>query len=293
MRSEINYLRAYQQQSKKVLGALASDTQCSEILNQLRNGEQLEDISRKLETSTSTSNLEESSPSLHQPTARSTRKSSIVEDSYQQSPTHSQIESRIQIGQQALLGDETDSLDPLSHHGPKHHNESWTTVTSDGDLVEHLLALYFCWEYPIFATVSKEHFMEDFRKGYRRYCSSLLVNALLAVACRFSDRPSTRRDAEDGTTAGDAFFEEAWRIYRSENDHHKLTTVQALGMMSIREASCGRMSESGFLSAQSIRVAIEMGLHIRDDINEDDEDEDETEKAVRKATFWGAYSLNE
>lgn len=33
----------------------------------------------------------------------------------------------------------------------------WTTVTSDTELIEHFLALYFCWEYPIFASLSKEH----------------------------------------------------------------------------------------------------------------------------------------
>ncbi len=39
-------------------------------------------------------------------------------------------------------------------------------------------------------------------------------------------------------------------------DHH-----QALGIMSIREASCGRDSESWYYAGQSIRLAIEMGLH--------------------------------
>lgn len=305
MRSEIIQLRAYQQHSKRVLGALASNDQFSDILGELRSGVPLEDISRRLESSASTGNLDDSSSYVLQDMAQSTGINSInsggyypqsvVEDLYEQSPKKNKFESAIYHGQEVLLGDEFDYQDPLRHHGPKYHNEQWTTVTSDGDLVEHLLALYFCWEYPIFATVSKEHFMEDFRKGHRRYCSSLLVNALLAVACRFSDRPSTRSNADDGTTAGDAFFEEALKLYRAEDNHLSLTTIQALGMMSIREASCGRMDESSFLSAQSIRLAVEMGLHAIEPDNEDDENEDEAtiERAVRKATFWGAYSLNE
>ena len=186
-----------------------------------------------------------------------------------------------------LLGDQTDSQNLLRHHGPRHCNESWTAVTSDGALVEHLLALYFCWEYPIFATVSKEHFMEDYRKGSTRYCSSLLVNALLALACRFSDRSNIVYDSHDRTTAGDTFFAEALRLLYTKTDRHVLTTVQALGVMSIHEASCGRISESSFLSGQSIRLAVEMGLHLES--THDDVDGDDSEKSVYKAAFWGAY----
>jgi hypothetical protein len=61
--------------------------------------------------------------------------------------------------------------------------------------------------------------------------------------------------------------------------------------MSIREASCGRISESSFLSGQSIRLAVEMGLHLESTY--DDVDGDDSEKSVYKATFWGALSLNE
>lgn len=46
---------------------------------------------------------------------------------------------------------------------------TWTNITSETGLVRHLLALYFCWEYPIFGSLSKEHFLEDFEHGTRRY----------------------------------------------------------------------------------------------------------------------------
>jgi hypothetical protein len=302
MRSEIEHLREYQQQSKRILDALALNNQSKDILDQLQKGEGLESISKKLGTSASSSvydslpysasqhgmnytqNVTNPSSTYHSPSA--------IDDWYDILPAPESVESARYLGQQVILGDELDSEHPPTHHGPKHHNQSWTAVTSDGALVEHLLALYFCWEYPIFAIVSKEHFTEDFRKGIRRYCSSMLVNALLALACRFSDRPSTRRNLDDGTTSGDTFFEEAMRLFRAEDDHHNLTKIQALGVMSIREASCGRISESGFLSTQSICLAIEMGLHL-DATDNFDEEDDDTEKAVREATFWGAMSLNE
>ncbi|GJN81715.1 nitrogen assimilation transcription factor nirA [Purpureocillium lilacinum] len=164
--------------------------------------------------------------------------------------------------------------------------ETWTSITNDINLVHHLLALYFCWEYPTFASLSKEHFLRDFRDARHRYCSPILVNALLALGCRFSRQPMTRANPNDPYSSGDHFFKESQRLFYQETDHHSLTTIQALGIMSIREASCGRDSESWYYAGQSIRLAIEMGLHrIHDEGDED-------ELAVQSATFWGAFALD-
>ncbi|KAL2758317.1 hypothetical protein ACRALDRAFT_1061517 [Sodiomyces alcalophilus JCM 7366] len=165
---------------------------------------------------------------------------------------------------------------------------TWTSITTDAFLVQHLLALYFCWEYPAFASLSKEHFLQDFQEGRPRFCSSMLVNALLALGCRFSTKPSTRTDPNDPYTSGDPFFKECQNLLYLEEDHHSLTTIQALGIMSIREASCGRDAESWHYAGQSIRLAIEMGLHQV----QTDGTADEDELAVRAATFWGAFALD-
>ncbi|KAH8594022.1 fungal-specific transcription factor domain-containing protein [Bisporella sp. PMI_857] len=189
-------------------------------------------------------------------------------------------------GQTNILGDGFAAgkrLEPIK--------EIWTDVTNDERLVEHLMALYFCWEYPTFASLSKEHFLDDFRSGNPKHCSSLLVNTVLAIGCRFSSQPATRTVAFDSMTSGDHFFAEAKRLLAQQQDKHILTTVQALGLMSIREASIGRTSEATFYSGQSIRLAIEMGLHLE---HQSGGGELETyEHAVRSATFWGAFSLDQ
>ncbi|KAM0211849.1 hypothetical protein ACHAPQ_006046 [Fusarium lateritium] len=177
-------------------------------------------------------------------------------------------------------------LSPLNEPELRKPASTWTTITSDSSLVQHLLALYFCWEYPTFASLSKEHFLRDFQGARNRYCSPILVNALLALGCRFSTQPMSRANPNDPYTSGDHFFKEALRLFAQETDHHTLTTIQALGIMSIREASCGRDSESWYYAGQSIRLAIEMGLHrIMDEGDED-------ELAVQAATFWGAFALD-
>ncbi|KAJ0131912.1 hypothetical protein HZ326_25000 [Fusarium oxysporum f. sp. albedinis] len=177
-------------------------------------------------------------------------------------------------------------LPPLNEPELRPPSSSWTTVTNDINLIQHLLALYFCWEYPTFASLSKEHFLQDLQEGRHRYCSPILMNALLALGCRFSTQPMSRANPNDPYTSGDHFFKEALRLFGQETDHHSLTTIQALVIMSIREASCGRDSESWYYAGQSIRLAIEMGLHRR--MGEGDEDE----LAVRSATFWGAFALD-
>jgi hypothetical protein len=151
-------------------------------------------------------------------------------------------------------GDHSDhkSLGPLS----------WTNITSDRQLVDHLMALYFCWEYPTFTSHSKEHFLEAYKTGDRNYYSELLVNAIQAMGCRFFSQAGAQADPNDGNTAGDHFFAEAERLLFEEKDHRSLTTIQALGLMAIREASSGHSSQSIFFSGQSMRLAIEMGLHL-------------------------------
>ena len=167
--------------------------------------------------------------------------------------------------------------------------QSWTNVTSDTQLIEHLLTLYFCWEYPTFASLSKEHFFMDFRSGRQRYCSSLLVNALLSLGCRFSDLPQAQGSPGNSGTAGDQYFEECERLLAGE-EGLSLPTVQALGLMALREASCGRDSVSLHYSRRSMDMAIELKLH-EDCVHLFGKGLSPMEREVRSATFWGCFNL--
>src|SRR4051812_7278597 len=113
----------------------------------------------------------------------------------------------------------------------------WTAVTTDAALIDHLLSLYFCWEYPIFASLSRQHFLTDFQSGRRRYCSPLLINTILAVGYQLST--DSRRNSYR-TVSGNDFATEAERLLVFEQAIPSLTTVQALGILSILEASQGR-----------------------------------------------------
>jgi len=178
---------------------------------------------------------------------------------------------------------------------------SWTNVTDDPHLVVHLLNMYFTWHYTYFTTLSKTLFYRDFLLGKpppntRRkthYCTSLLVNAILALGCHFTSHPGAREDPKDSATAGDHFSKEAKRLIK-ENDEHerpRLTNIQAFALMSVREAGCGREAKGWVYSGMAFRMACDMGLNLNTGqlttnkhVNGDDAEED-----VRRITFWGCY----
>lgn len=178
---------------------------------------------------------------------------------------------------------------------------SWSTVTDDADLVTHLLNMYFTWHYTYFTTLSKKLFYEDFYRGkqpanIRRkhvYCTPLLVNAILALGCHFTSHSGAREDPDDSATAGDHFFREAKRLIMENDEHEKpaLPTVQALALMSVREAGCGREAKGWVYSGMSFRMACDMGLNLNSSQLTSNRfvSGDELEEDARRITFWGCF----
>ncbi|CZT45451.1 probable pathway-specific regulatory protein nit-4 [Rhynchosporium secalis] len=176
---------------------------------------------------------------------------------------------------------------------------SWSAVTTDTELIVHLINMYFTWHYGFFTTLSKSLFYRDFLLGKPRgapkrtvYCSSLLVNAMLALGCHFTSSPKACTDPSDPSTKGDAFFAEAKRLI-VENDEYekpKLTTIQALCLMSVREAGCGREAKGWVYSGMSFRMAQDMGLNLDSGgMTNNRETMDEKEIDARRITFWGCF----
>lgn len=59
----------------------------------------------------------------------------------------------------------------------------WTSVTSDDQLLRRLLNAYLYYQHPWTAAFHMDYFLKDMASGRSRFCSSLLVNAVLAAAC--------------------------------------------------------------------------------------------------------------
>ncbi|KAM3500730.1 hypothetical protein MY10362_006151 [Beauveria mimosiformis] len=182
------------------------------------------------------------------------------------------------------------SMDPIT---------SWTDVTSDAVLITHLLNLYFTYHYPYFTTLSRHLFWRDFAKGRgaigqsSSHCSSLLVNAMLALGCHFTDVPGAYGDGSDTRTKGHHFFAEAKRLIMEgdEFERPRLVTVQALALMSVREAGCAREATGWVYSGMSFRMAQDIGLNLEVSSNDKKVMTDE-EIDARRITFWGCFNFD-
>ncbi|EHA54684.1 hypothetical protein MCOR27_011777 [Pyricularia oryzae] len=181
-----------------------------------------------------------------------------------------------------------DTMDPLT---------TWTRVTTDTHLIIHLLNMYFNWHYPYFTAMSKKLFYRDLLEGKPRspptrttYCSSLLVNAILALACHFTNVPGAYALPGDSGTKGDHFFAEAKRLIveNGEYEQPRLTTVQALAIMSVIEAGNGREAKGWVYSGMSFRMAQDIGLNL-DPGSMAASGLDEEEIDARRVTYWGCF----
>jgi hypothetical protein len=206
-------------------------------------------------------------------------------------------------GTSNLLYDDSKLLTPhstASIHAMPHYIRqddavrSWTAITSDVELIIHLLNLYFTWHYSYFTILSKYMFFPDFfrgrpthgSRGYE-YCTPLLVNAMLAIGCHFTSWPAARANPLDSATAGDHFFKEAKRLFleNEEYENPRLATIQALAIMSLREAGCARETKGWLYSGMSFRMAYDMGLNVRSE----NSNLGEHEVDARRITFWGCF----
>ncbi|KAI1840026.1 hypothetical protein JX266_013759 [Neoarthrinium moseri] len=95
--------------------------------------------------------------------------------------------------------------------------------------------------------------------------------------------PNTWANENVQSTSGNHFFEETLRLFYRETIHHTLTAIQALGIMSLRDATADGTRKFGITLAR-VRTAIEMGLHQLCD------DGDEDEIATQGATFCASPS---
>ncbi len=186
---------------------------------------------------------------------------------------------------------------------------SWTNVTTDTPLIIHLMNMYFNWHYTYFTTLSKTLFYRDYLRGRPQvppkrtvYCTSLLVNAMLSLGCHFTGIRGAFAVPGDSRTKGDHFFAEAKRLIVDNDEYAKprLATVQALALMSVREAGCARESKGWVYSGMSFRMAQDIGLNYEAgsgsrpsggfaDGDTRHHQLSDAEIDARRITFWGCF----
>jgi hypothetical protein len=169
-------------------------------------------------------------------------------------------------------------------------SQTWTSVTDDQEFIDHLISIYFTWQHSFFQNFPEKLFREDMAAGRTRYCSKVLVNAVCAAGSLLSPRPEARRDPNDASTADIGFFDEAIRLLR-ETQVSSIPTVAALFLLCHVECYRGHLGLVWNFCGQSVRMALDLNLHLRSDKTPSDDLSSETkiEERARMHAFWGCF----
>jgi hypothetical protein len=137
LKADIERLLLDQKYSKYILGSLASGFDQESVLQQLQNGERLENIYEGLVARRSSLDF------IASDGRKSIGLSAGSSESDGQSHAHSNSPRRVEdsLEFRSSVADEEMSDSNIYADKP------WTTITQDSALVKHLVSLYFCWEY--------------------------------------------------------------------------------------------------------------------------------------------------
>ncbi|KAF7131117.1 hypothetical protein CNMCM5793_004104 [Aspergillus hiratsukae] len=136
----------------------------------------------------------------------------------------------------------------------------WTTITDSDRLVSHLLSLYFTWDHPCYIWFDQNLFLADMIAGQSRFCSPLLVNAVLAHACLYSYSLRKPWDRFKEMDMCIRFLSEARQLWIS-HPQPTLTSIQALVIMNLTYNCLGKDKVGWSCLAAAIHMANELKLY--------------------------------
>ncbi|KAK1452446.1 hypothetical protein CMEL01_16762 [Colletotrichum melonis] len=115
----------------------------------------------------------------------------------------------------------------------------WTSVCDDNSLMRDLLKAWFRCEFQFSAAFQKDLFLGDLAAQKQDFCSSLLVNIVLAYACICYPPFSNRAEYWNPNTFVYRFLAEAKRLWELQASEPRITTVQAGILFSVFHNLCG------------------------------------------------------
>lgn len=205
---QIKELRTKDHLTDQILQALSTDEKVPDILERLKNGETYENIVEWLGRSP-------------------------IEDLETLSP-HESHHSIYETSDHEMTGISTITA-------------KWTTVTSDTAVLDHLFQLYFAWVHPVHTLFDEGHFVDCYKRQLDDYCSSVLVNAICAMACHL--HPTVEGEDIDFEHLGTAFSEAVNRDIDPADKH--ITMIQAFAVMFLVDCARGK----GLRASTYLRVA--------------------------------------
>ncbi|RUS15617.1 fungal-specific transcription factor domain-containing protein, partial [Endogone sp. FLAS-F59071] len=127
------------------------------------------------------------------------------------------------------------------------------------DLSDQLIELYFEYHQPILPVFeNKMKFMKALEENR---CSHFALNALYAVASRFSKDPRVRLEPGNPETAGNIFFERAKHLLKDDNASSSISTIQGLILMAVHQNDLFRPTRACKYAGMAFFMAQNLGLY--------------------------------
>ncbi|CAH0054486.1 unnamed protein product [Clonostachys solani] len=163
----------------------------------------------------------------------------------------------------------------------------------DDKLISHLINLYFTWQNPSLHVVDRAAFeaarekrlTEQIENGFY---SKFLVNAICAVGAAFE----RVKHPELPTPLAGFFAKRAKSLLDFELDNPRLSTVQALAILSIHEGAETHDTRGWLYSGMATRLAFDLGLHVDPTPYVSSGKMASEEARVRSVTFWGTFATD-
>ena len=161
------------------------------------------------------------------------------------------------------------------------------------ELRDHLLGLYWRWQNSWQYMVPQYLFLHDLHVAKSsRFCTPLLLSAILALASRYSDRLEVRTDVNDPNTAGLMYFTAAQTMLHHELEAPKTSTTQATVLIGLYITAADKESTGWLYAGQASRMAFNLGLHldcskyVRQGLISPED------AFARNVTWWGVYVVD-
>ncbi|KAK7419601.1 hypothetical protein QQX98_003192 [Neonectria punicea] len=156
------------------------------------------------------------------------------------------------------------------------------------ELDEHLINLYFEWEQPWNQVVNERLFRHSRQNG-GRFFSPLLLNSILGLGSRYSDRIEVRTDPDDPNTAGRMFLETAEVLLHFDLKWPSITTIQSLAVMAMLYVAVGSDAAGWLHHGMAIRLALDMGLNLDSTVLGGSTRLSAEEVGLRHQIYWSLY----
>ncbi|KNC98880.1 uncharacterized protein SPPG_09320 [Spizellomyces punctatus DAOM BR117] len=172
--------------------------------------------------------------------------------------------------------------------GPTAQQQSTGYVPPDA--TNDLLELYFHYIGPIMPLIHKRTFYQNIANQ-----SPLMLNAMYALAARFSTHPAIRTNPDAFYSSGDNFYIKAREMVDHYMDVPNATTVNALLILATYAAESGRGSAAWMYSGMAIRMAQELKLNVEPDFEEAFAGGSRMgwlEKETRRRLWWCCFVLD-